>query len=160
MPSYPVIISQGERNLSASAPDLPGCIAVGETGDEIERLMGEAMALHLLGLDEDGTARPEPTRPGRLAAPLKPHQRLTWLEPAPTNPVSLGIERAVRQSGLSGAEVARRLGTTRSVLSRLTDPFYWGHSLDSLRRLARALGGEVEVRVKLPGELKSSDRAA
>jgi predicted RNase H-like HicB family nuclease len=42
-------------------PDLPGCVAVGETLDETARLIGEAIEFHLEGLREDGIAVPEPS---------------------------------------------------------------------------------------------------
>jgi hypothetical protein len=33
---------------------------------------------------------------------------------------------------LSEAEAARRMGTSRAALTRITDPFYWGHSFSML----------------------------
>jgi predicted RNase H-like HicB family nuclease len=58
---YAVIIETGARSVSAYVPDLPGCIAVGETLAEVQRLIREAMAFHLEGLKEDGLPIPEPT---------------------------------------------------------------------------------------------------
>jgi predicted RNase H-like HicB family nuclease len=58
---YAVIIERGERNFSAYAPDLPGCIATGATLEEVKRRMGEAVELHLRGMREDGLPIPEPT---------------------------------------------------------------------------------------------------
>ena len=51
---------------------------------------------------------------------------------------------------LSQTELARRVGTTQSVISRLEDADYDGHSLDMLRRIASALEKRVEIRF-LPG---------
>ena len=42
-------------------PDLPGCIAVGETREETERLIREAIEGHLQALREFGIPIPEPT---------------------------------------------------------------------------------------------------
>jgi predicted RNase H-like HicB family nuclease len=42
-------------------PDLPGCVAVGETLKETARLVWEAIEFHLEGLQEDGIAVPEPS---------------------------------------------------------------------------------------------------
>ncbi|HEX8353093.1 MAG TPA: type II toxin-antitoxin system HicB family antitoxin [Pyrinomonadaceae bacterium] len=56
-----MIIERGERNFSAYAPDLPGCIATGATLEEVKRRMGEAVELHLRGMREDGLPIPEPT---------------------------------------------------------------------------------------------------
>ena len=51
---------------------------------------------------------------------------------------------------LSQAELARKVGTTKSVISRLEDADYDGHSLEMLRRIASALEKRVEIRF-LPG---------
>jgi antitoxin component HigA of HigAB toxin-antitoxin module len=67
------------------------------------------------------------------------------VEPALLNPISLEIERAIRKTGMTEAEVARRMGTSRASLTRITDPFYWGHSLSMLRRFAEAVGAEVKL---------------
>jgi len=51
---------------------------------------------------------------------------------------------------LSQTELARKVGTTQSVISRLEDADYDGHSLEMLRRIASALEKRVEIRF-LPG---------
>jgi predicted RNase H-like HicB family nuclease len=58
---YAVIIEKGDTSYGASVPDLPGCIAVGETLDEVQRLIREAIAFHLEGLKLEGLPIPEPT---------------------------------------------------------------------------------------------------
>ena len=60
MKRFAIVIEQGEKNFSAYVPDLPGCITTGQTVEEIERNMREAIALHLDGLREDGEPIPEP----------------------------------------------------------------------------------------------------
>jgi predicted RNase H-like HicB family nuclease len=57
---YAIVIEQGENNLSAYVPDLPGCITTGRTVEEIKRNIREAIELHLEGLREDGEPIPEP----------------------------------------------------------------------------------------------------
>ncbi|MEX2219463.1 MAG: helix-turn-helix domain-containing protein [Phycisphaerales bacterium] len=57
------------------------------------------------------------------------------------------IYDARTEAGLSQAELARLIGTTQSVIARLEDADYRGHSLSMLRRIAAALGREVEVRL-------------
>ena len=47
---------------------------------------------------------------------------------------------------LSQAELARKVGTTQSVISRLEDADYDGHSLEMLRRIASALEKRIEIR--------------
>ena len=61
MARYTIIIEKGERNYSAYCPDLPGVVAVGETEEETEVLMGEAIEFHLDGLKEENLPIPKPT---------------------------------------------------------------------------------------------------
>lgn len=58
---YAVVIERAGENLSAYVPDLPGCIATGNSVSEIEQLIREAVLFHLEGLREDGIEIPEPS---------------------------------------------------------------------------------------------------
>ncbi len=59
---YTVIIEkEAASDWGAYVPDLPGCVAVGETRDEVERLIREAIELHLRGMREDGEPVPAPS---------------------------------------------------------------------------------------------------
>jgi ribosome-binding protein aMBF1 (putative translation factor) len=49
------------------------------------------------------------------------------------------------RAGLSQAELAKMVGTTQSVISRLEDADYEGHSLTMLRRIAKALNCRLEL---------------
>jgi ribosome-binding protein aMBF1 (putative translation factor) len=51
-----------------------------------------------------------------------------------------------QDAGLSQVELARRVGTTQSVISRLEDADYGGHSLAMLNRIAAAVERRVEIR--------------
>ena len=61
MIEYTVVYERGERNWSAYSPDVPGCVAAGQTRAEVERLFVEALELHLEGLRTDGQPLPTPT---------------------------------------------------------------------------------------------------
>lgn len=61
MKRYAIVIEDAGSNLAAYVPDLPGCIATGDTEKEVERLIREAIALHLEGMVEDGIPIPEPS---------------------------------------------------------------------------------------------------
>jgi len=61
------------------------------------------------------------------------------------------IYEARTKAGLSQAQLANRIGTRQSVISRLEDGDYEGHSLNMLRRIAAAFGQCVEIRF-LPAE--------
>jgi predicted RNase H-like HicB family nuclease len=58
---YGVVIEKGETSYGAYVPDLPGCVAVGETLEEVEQLIREAVQFHIEGLQEEGLPVPEPT---------------------------------------------------------------------------------------------------
>lgn len=57
---YVVIIEQGETSVGAYVPDLPGCVAVGESKDEAMQLIREAIELHIESLRENGEPVPAP----------------------------------------------------------------------------------------------------
>jgi predicted RNase H-like HicB family nuclease len=59
--NYSVVIEKGETSYGAYVPDLPGCVAVGETREEVEALIAEAIQYHLEMLQEEGLPLPEPT---------------------------------------------------------------------------------------------------
>ena len=58
---YAVVIDRAGDNLSAYVPDLPGCVATGNTDSEVEQLIREAIVFHLEGLRRDGIEIPEPS---------------------------------------------------------------------------------------------------
>ena len=58
---YAIVIEKGATSYGASVPDLPGCVAVGETLEEAKELIQEAISLHLEGLRAEGLPISEPT---------------------------------------------------------------------------------------------------
>jgi len=67
-------------------------------------------------------------------------------EEAANREVAQSIYQLRQRAGLSQAELARRVGTTQSVISRLEDADYEGHSLALLNRIAAAVEQRVEIR--------------
>lgn len=57
---YAVVIEKAEGNYSAYVPDLPGCVATGQTVAEVGAQIREAILFHVEGLREDGLPVPEP----------------------------------------------------------------------------------------------------
>jgi predicted RNase H-like HicB family nuclease len=55
---YAVIVEQDEKSFGAYVPDLPGCVAVAETREEVLQLIQEAIEFHLEGLRENGEPIP------------------------------------------------------------------------------------------------------
>ena len=59
--NYLVVIERGEKSWGAHVPDLPGCVAVSETRDEVLQLVREAIGFHIEGLRQDGVPVPPPS---------------------------------------------------------------------------------------------------
>jgi predicted RNase H-like HicB family nuclease len=57
---YMVVVEEGESSWGAHVPDLPGCVAVGESRAEVLSLVREAMDLHLEELRAQGMSPPKP----------------------------------------------------------------------------------------------------
>ena len=58
---YMVVIEEGETGFGAHVPDLPGCIAAGDTREEVLELIKEAIEFHIEGLKENGEPVPTPS---------------------------------------------------------------------------------------------------
>lgn len=60
---YTVVIEKADGSYSAYVPDLPGCIATGDSVEAVEREIRDAIRFHIEGLREDGLPVPEPGNP-------------------------------------------------------------------------------------------------
>lgn len=58
---YAIVIERAEGSYCAYVPDLPGCIATGDTREEVEAVIRAAIAFHIQGMREDGLTIPQPT---------------------------------------------------------------------------------------------------
>ena len=63
---YTVVIEEGPTSFGAYVPDLPGCVAVADTKEEVSQLIREAIISLLEVLAEDGLPAPEPKSSARL----------------------------------------------------------------------------------------------
>jgi predicted RNase H-like HicB family nuclease len=61
MKRYAIVVEDAGTNYSAYVPDLPGCVATGDSLKEVGRLIREAIEMHLEGMIEDGLTIPEPS---------------------------------------------------------------------------------------------------
>ena len=61
MNHFLIIIEKVKKGYSVYSPDLPGCVATGNTGKQAEKNMHEAIFLHLEGLKEDHRPIPQST---------------------------------------------------------------------------------------------------
>lgn len=55
-----IVVEKAEAGFGAYAPDLPGCVAAGGTREETERLMREAIEMHIEAMIKDGLPVPAP----------------------------------------------------------------------------------------------------
>ena len=65
---YLVVVEQGATSFGACVPDLPGCVAAGETREEVLALIREAIEFHIEGLRADGQPVPQPASTSQLVS--------------------------------------------------------------------------------------------
>jgi len=58
---YIVVIEKGETSYGAHVPDVPGCIAIGQSREEVLELIREAIEFHMEGLRDAGKPIPIPS---------------------------------------------------------------------------------------------------
>lgn len=63
---YLVVVEKGPSSYGAHVPDLPGCIAAGETKEEVLSLIREAIEFHLEDLKQEGKPVPTPASTSEL----------------------------------------------------------------------------------------------
>ena len=62
MKKYAIVIEKvPHSNYGAYAPDVDGCVATGNSVEEVTRLMKEGLEFHFQGMREDGIPIPEPS---------------------------------------------------------------------------------------------------
>ena len=66
MTRYMVVVERGATSWGVHVPDLPECVAVGETRAEVLRLIREAIEFHIAGLKEDGLPVLAPSSEGDI----------------------------------------------------------------------------------------------
>ena len=58
---YAIVIEESDHNYSAYVPDLPGCVATGDTLASVEHAIREAIEFHLHGMKQDNAPIPAPS---------------------------------------------------------------------------------------------------
>jgi predicted RNase H-like HicB family nuclease len=105
-----------DSDFGVSFPDFPGCVTAGRTLEEARRMAAEALALHVVGMIEDGELVPEPSNLDALEN--DPNMRgavavLVSVEPAAEKTVRINI--TARKSQLDAIDrLAGNAGMTRS----------------------------------------------
>lgn len=135
------VSKEGRRRL-VEFPDCPGCQTFAEPGEDLAALAKEALEGWLEAHLVHGGVPPRPKRvrvpPGGLAVSVSPMLA-----------AKIAIRGARIAAGLTQAELARRAGLTQAMVARVEDPDY-NPTLQTLERIARALGAELRISVELP----------
>ncbi|MFI5458305.1 MAG: type II toxin-antitoxin system HicB family antitoxin [Isosphaerales bacterium] len=58
---FAILMDKTATGFSAHVPDLPGCVAAGETLEETMQLIREAIEFHIEGMRQNGETIPQPT---------------------------------------------------------------------------------------------------
>ena len=149
--AYPFAIVRLEHNWSAGALQWQAALAATDR-QELDRLMAEQVALYLHDCQLEGR-KPEARKP-ESELPLDAYRdgghplEVVYVEPAPLSAFAVAIEKALAEEGISQAELARRMHAPASVISRITDPLYFGHTSKTLRAVADALGRDIHVHLE------------
>ncbi|MCZ8147368.1 MAG: type II toxin-antitoxin system HicB family antitoxin [Roseomonas sp.] len=84
MANYVALVhKQPTSDYGVSFPDFPGCVTAGVTFEEAHRQAGEALALHIDGMIEDGEAVPEPSSLEHVMTATRDYAAVVLLVPAP-----------------------------------------------------------------------------
>ena len=75
---YTVIIEEGTTSYGAYVPDLPGCVAVGETREEVVELIQQGVTYHLELMAEHGDSIPEPAHSAIEVEALRPSTHVKY----------------------------------------------------------------------------------
>lgn len=102
-------------DFGVSFPDFPGCVTVGRTLEEARELAVEALALHMVGMIEDGAPLPEPSTLDQLADDPEMKDAVAFLVSAEAPEKTVRVNITARESQIEAIDrLARKAGMTRS----------------------------------------------
>ncbi len=141
--NYTAVIGQVKRHWFGFFPDFAGVFIITATTRAalLKKLgynLSEYLPLHRGQLPKAKVKQVSDLSNDQLEGLVNPEAVL--VEVTVVNPISLEIGRLIDSSELSAAQIAARVGTTTSALSRMRNPKYRSHNLETVRRLAAALG--------------------
>jgi antitoxin HicB len=145
---YLAIIEKTATGYSGFVPDLDTAVlAAFPTLEKVQTALSEGLSLYA---QEENLPKPKYKKLEDVPE-LEDFTDLEtiWVEPAPINPVSLEIAKTLKTQNLRPADLAKRLGVSRANVVRIVDPFYFGHSLALLNRVAEALGRKLTVKLEV-----------
>jgi antitoxin HicB len=137
--AYPVrLVRDQDGSYVAEVPDVPGTLTVGSSRQEALEWIQDALVVALSGYVEARKDIPPPSRPRR-------GQPVVALPPLVA--IKLVLYQAMRDQGLSQAELARRLGCDPRQVRRLLDLDH-NSRLDLLERALKAVGKRLVVDIR------------
>jgi hypothetical protein len=154
---YLAITAKAGNNYVGWFADNIPALATANSREQVEVKLSRCLA----SLLSEGVALPQPetqalaqSLAGVAVTELEGANEVEscWIDAAPINAVSLEITAALQQAGIRPADLARQLGMSRASVARLTDPFYWGHSLASLQRIAEALKAKLTIKIEIKSQ--------
>ena len=146
---YTAIIGQVKRNWFGYFPDFAGVFLITATTraallKKLEYNLSEYLPLHRGQLPKAQIKSIADVAADELEGLRDPEA--VKVSATEVNPISLEIGRLIDSSPLSAAEIALKLGTTTSALSRMRNPKYARHNLETVRRFAEAVGVRMTMR--------------
>ena len=139
---YPATIAEEDGAFVILFPSCPGCQTQADTKREIAPMAQEALEGWLEATMAAGDAPPVP--PKRARAPKG--SRLLWVEVATKLAVKMELRWTRHQAKLTQAQLAKRAGVSQQQIAQLEHPDS-NPTLDTLEKVARALGAQLELRL-------------
>ena len=146
---YPAVVTKEGKNLLADFPTCPGCHTFAPPGRDIEHEAKEALELWL-----------ESNLQERMLPPRPPHTLKTrkgtvlWVRVEPKLAVKLELRWMREDLGLTQAELAKLAGVSQPAMAQLESPDS-NPTIDTLNRVARAMGVEIDFRSSAAESVKS-----
>lgn len=138
MLAYPADMSKDDDGISVRVPDIPGTNTAGDTEDEAREMAVDAITIMLDGIIRERKEIPAPSPP-------TVDQVLIALPSIIEAKVML--YRAMREQGVSKAEMNRRMNAPTTTADRLLD-LYHGSKMDVLDRAFEALGTHMDISLR------------
>lgn len=134
---YPATLKPGRNGITVQFPDLPEAITSGRNRADALAQASDCLDEAIAGRISDGWEIPEPS-------PAKPRQTLISLPPPMAAKAALYL--AIKESGVSNAKLAKRLGYDEREIRRMLDPRQ-ATKLARIQRVLERLGKRLLIAV-------------